>query len=181
VWKFCARKPRNFCCVCAVVLCRKFGVEVRDFGSSWRDGVAFSALIHGLRPELVDMSVLDQKSPRVNLERAFSIAEEHLGIPRLLDVEGMKCDAVVIPAHWHHSLIYIRVVKQLNNFFNRINYAINFFNHALITVLMHILFVIFFNLFMFYLQVDVIGPLLLNTSLLLVLITVLIRLITVTD
>jgi len=59
------------------------------------------------------MSVLDQKSPRVNLERAFSIAEEHLGIPRLLDVEGMKCDAVVIPAHWHHSLIYIRVVKQL--------------------------------------------------------------------
>jgi len=46
---------------------------------------------------------------------------------------------------------------------------------------MHVLFVIFFNLFMFYLQVDVIGPLLLNTSLLLVLITVLIRLITVTD
>ena len=180
MWKFCARKPRNFCSVCAVVLCRKFGVEVRDFGSSWRDGVAFSALIHGLRPELVDMSVLDQKSPRVNLERAFSIAEEHLGIPRLLDVEGMKCDAVVIPAHWHHSLIYIRVVKQLI-FLIALIMRLIFFNHALITVLMHILFVIFFNLFMFYLQVDVIGPLLLNTSLLLVLITVLIRLITVTD
>ena len=33
------------------------------------------------------------------------------------------------------------------NFFNHVNHAINFFNHALITVLMHIMFVIFFNLF----------------------------------
>jgi len=34
---------------------------------------------------------------------------------------------------------------------------------------MHILFVIFFNLFVFHLQIDVVSPLLLNTSLLLVL------------
>ena len=76
--------------ICVVFLCRKFGVQVRDFGSSWRDGIAFSALIHGLRPELVDMSVLAQNSPRDNLEHAFAIAEEHLGISRLLDVEGMN-------------------------------------------------------------------------------------------
>jgi len=76
-------------------MCRRFGVEVRDFGSSWRDGVAFSALIHGLRPQLVDMSTVAQNSSRANLERAFSAAEEHLGIPRLLDVEGrmvIACD-----------------------------------------------------------------------------------------
>jgi len=36
---------------------------------------------------------------------------------------------------------------------------------------MHILFVTFFNLFVFYLQVDVAGPLLLNISLLLILTT----------
>jgi len=36
---------------------------------------------------------------------------------------------------------------------------------------MHILFVTFYNLFVFHLQVDIIGPLLLNTSLLLVLTT----------
>jgi len=77
--------------VYCTISCRKFGVEVRDFGSSWRDGVAFNALIHGLQPELVDMSVLTQKSPRDNLEHAFTTAEQHLGIPRLLDVEGMKC------------------------------------------------------------------------------------------
>jgi len=36
---------------------------------------------------------------------------------------------------------------------------------------MHFLFVTFFNLFVFYLQVDTVGPLLLNTSLLLLLTT----------
>ena len=60
---------------------------------------------------------------------------------------------------------------QAINFFNHINRTINFFIRALITVLTHILFVTFFNLFVFHLQVDVVGPLLLNASLLLVLTT----------
>ena len=53
------------------------------------------------------------------------------------------------------------------NFFNRINWMNNFFNRVLIAVLMHILFVAFFNLFVFHLQVslDIVGPLLLNASL----------------
>jgi len=51
------------------------------------------------------------------------------------------------------------------------NCEINFFNRALIAVLMHILFVTFSSLFVFRLQVDVVGPLLLNASLLLVLMT----------
>ena len=36
---------------------------------------------------------------------------------------------------------------------------------------MHILFVTFFNLFVFHLHIDIVGPLLLNASLLLVLMT----------
>ena len=42
---------------------------------------------------------------------------------------------------------------------------------SLVTVLTHILFVAFFSLFVFHLQLDVVGPLLLNASLLLVLAT----------
>ena len=42
---------------------------------------------------------------------------------------------------------------------------------SLVTVLTHILFVAFFSLFVFHLQLDVVGPLLLNASLLLVLTT----------
>ena len=52
-------------------------------------------------------------------------------------------------------------VNRAINFFNR---TINFSNHALIAVLTHILFVTFFNLFVFHLQVDVVGLLLLNTG-----------------
>ena len=72
------------------VVCRRYGIEVRNFGSSWRDGAAFTALVHGLRPDLVDMSsvLIHRTSRSAILERAFSIAERHLGIPRLLDVAG---------------------------------------------------------------------------------------------
>jgi len=63
---------------------------VKDFGRSWRDGYAFNALNHRIRPELVDMSRLAQQPNRVNLENAFSTAETHLGIPRLLDPEGFR-------------------------------------------------------------------------------------------
>jgi len=62
---------------------------VKDFGRSWRDGVAFNAMIYNLNPELVDLSELACNPARVNLENAFSTAETHLGIPRLLDPEGM--------------------------------------------------------------------------------------------
>ena len=57
---------------------------------------------------------------------------------------------------------------EMIKFFNRLIARlifINFFNHALITVSMHILFVTFFNLFVSHLQVDVVSPLLLNASL----------------
>ena len=42
---------------------------------------------------------------------------------------------------------------------------------TILTQIMHILFVTFFNLFVFHLHVDVVGPLLWNSSLLLVLTT----------
>ena len=46
-----------------------------------------------------------------------------------------------------------------------------FLNHVLITVSTHTVFVTFLDLFVFHLQVDVVGPSLLNASLLLVLTT----------
>ena len=70
------------------VVSRNYGIEVKDFGRSWRDGHAFNAMIHGIRPELVDMSSLSQNSNASNLENAFSMAETHLGIPRLIDPVG---------------------------------------------------------------------------------------------
>ena len=59
-----------------------------------------------------------------------------------------------------------RAVKWLISLITLITWLI-YFNRALIVVLSHTLFVTFFNLFVFHLQVDVVSPLLLNASLLL--------------
>ena len=61
---------------------------MKDFAKSWRDGVAFNAMIHNIRPDLVDMDIIRKQTAKVNLEHAFSTAEDHLGIARLLDPEG---------------------------------------------------------------------------------------------
>lgn len=70
------------------VFLRNHGLEVKDFGASWRSGVAFQSVVYAIRPDLVDMEVVRRRSNRENLEEAFSIAENELGIPRLLDPEG---------------------------------------------------------------------------------------------
>ncbi|VDM24643.1 unnamed protein product [Hydatigera taeniaeformis] len=66
----------------------KFNIDIKDFGPSWRDGVAFNAIVHSIDPKLVDMRDVEKGSNRENLHRAFTVAEEKLGIPKILDPEG---------------------------------------------------------------------------------------------
>ncbi|KAI8341476.1 calponin homology domain-containing protein [Chlamydoabsidia padenii] len=66
-------------------------VDVRDFTYSWTDGLAFCALIHRHRPDLLDFDALDKTDRHGNTALAFNVAEQHLGIPQLLDVEDV-CD-----------------------------------------------------------------------------------------
>jgi hypothetical protein len=64
-------------------------VNVENFTTSWVDGLAFCALIHRHRPDLLDFDSLSKNNSRQNLELAFDIAEKQLGIARLLDVEDI--------------------------------------------------------------------------------------------
>merc|ERR1712000_694248 len=64
------------------------GVSVTNFHYSWADGLAFCALIHAHRPELIPFDSLESKNKEKNIELAFSTATK-LGIPQLLDVEDM--------------------------------------------------------------------------------------------
>ncbi|RWS10034.1 Alpha-actinin: sarcomeric-like protein, partial [Dinothrombium tinctorium] len=64
-------------------------VNVQNFHMSWKDGLAFCALIHRHRPDLLDYGKLSKDHPLDNLNLAFDIAEKHLNIPRMLDAEDM--------------------------------------------------------------------------------------------
>ncbi|KAH9851694.1 actinin-like protein [Lenzites betulinus] len=66
-------------------------VDVQDFSLSWSDGLALCALIHCHRPDLIDYDKLDKEDRHGNTRLAFQIAEEHLGIPQLLEVADL-CD-----------------------------------------------------------------------------------------
>ncbi|KAI0629735.1 actinin-like protein [Trametes polyzona] len=66
-------------------------VDVQDFSLSWSDGLALCALIHCHRPDLIDYDKLDKSDRHGNTRLAFQIAQDHLGIPQLLEVADL-CD-----------------------------------------------------------------------------------------
>ncbi|XP_058882580.1 alpha-actinin-4 isoform X1 [Acipenser ruthenus] len=64
-------------------------VNVQNFHISWKDGLAFNALIHRHRPELIDYDKLRKDDPITNLNNAFEVAEKYLDIPKMLDAEDI--------------------------------------------------------------------------------------------
>ncbi|XP_065166739.1 dystonin isoform X7 [Atheta coriaria] len=65
------------------------GVRVNDFTKSWQDGLAFTAIIHRNRPDLIDWRQARQQHARQRMETAFYLAEKEYGVTRLLDPEDV--------------------------------------------------------------------------------------------
>jgi len=63
------------------------GIHVNDFTKSWTNGLAFLAILHRHRPDLIDMTKARKRPSRENLKLAFDIAENVFGVTRLLDQE----------------------------------------------------------------------------------------------
>ncbi|XP_042319568.1 plectin isoform X4 [Sceloporus undulatus] len=65
------------------------GMRCDNFTTSWRDGRLFNAIIHRHKPMLIDMNKVYRQTNVENLEQAFSVAEQDLGVTRLLDPEDV--------------------------------------------------------------------------------------------
>ncbi|CEO96158.1 unnamed protein product (mitochondrion) [Plasmodiophora brassicae] len=86
-------------------------MDLQNFSSDWKSGLAFCALIHRHRPDLLSYDdALASNDAAANLELAFSVAEKHLDIPRLLDVD----DIVAVPRPDERS-----VMTYVAEFFHR--------------------------------------------------------------
>jgi len=70
--------------------CEAYGVEVVNFTTSWKDGLAFCALIHSYFPKALDFNACKTKAPKDRLAIAFDAAGNQ-GVPPLLDPEDV-CD-----------------------------------------------------------------------------------------
>ena len=67
-------------------------VNIRNFTTSWRDGLAFNAIIHKHRQDLIQYERLSKSNAMYNLNNAFEVAEKELGIVKLLDVEDVNME-----------------------------------------------------------------------------------------
>lgn len=74
---------------CRLVTDGYANVNIVNMSTSWRSGLGFCAIIHKFRPELILFDALDPDDAFANNELAFTTAEQHLGIPALLDPQDM--------------------------------------------------------------------------------------------
>ncbi|CAG11742.1 unnamed protein product, partial [Tetraodon nigroviridis] len=64
------------------------GVKVTNFSTSWRNGLAFCAILHHFHPEKIDFETLEAHDIKLNNKKAFD-AFEALGVSRLLEPADM--------------------------------------------------------------------------------------------
>ncbi|XP_067006854.2 EH domain-binding protein 1 [Anabrus simplex] len=70
------------------------GVKVTNLTTSWRNGMAFCAVVHHFRPDLIEFDSLSAYDVRGNCKKAFD-AGEALGIPRVIEPADM--DVLAVP------------------------------------------------------------------------------------
>ena len=67
-------------------------MNIRNFTTSWRDGLAFNAIIHKHRPDLIQYDKLSKSNAMYNLNNSFDVADKEFGLVKLLDAEDVHVE-----------------------------------------------------------------------------------------
>ncbi|XP_076263621.1 EH domain-binding protein 1-like isoform X1 [Rhynchophorus ferrugineus] len=111
------------------------GVKVTNLTTSWRNGMAFCALIHHFHPELIDFDSLSPHDIKLNCKTAFE-AGEQLGIPKVIEPSDMHMlavpDKLAVMTYLHqlraHFTGHQLEVQQIGRTADESNYVIGKFN-----------------------------------------------------
>ncbi|XP_073514470.1 EH domain-binding protein 1-like protein 1 isoform X2 [Phyllobates terribilis] len=88
------------------------GVRVNNFTTSWRNGLAFCAILHHFHPENINYDILDPLNVKENNKKAYD-GFAALGIPPLLSPSDMLLRAVP------DKLIILTYICQIQSHFTR--------------------------------------------------------------
>ncbi|CAM4646582.1 unnamed protein product [Leuciscus chuanchicus] len=69
------------------------GVKITNFTTSWRNGLAFCALLHHFRPDFIDYKALNPQDIKENNKKAYDVFAS-MGISRLLEPSDMVLLAI---------------------------------------------------------------------------------------
>ncbi|KAK9876845.1 hypothetical protein WA026_015080 [Henosepilachna vigintioctopunctata] len=111
------------------------GVKVTNLTTSWRNGMAFCALIHHFEPKLIDLESLTPHDVKGNCKKAFD-AGDKLGIPRVIEPTDMHMlavpDKLAVMTYLHQLRAHFTgqqmEVQQIGKTSEESNYIIGKFN-----------------------------------------------------
>ncbi|XP_067117630.1 uncharacterized protein ehbp1l1a isoform X3 [Osmerus mordax] len=86
------------------------GVKITNFSTSWRNGLAFCAILHHFHPDKIDFEMLDPYDIKRNNKKAFDGFAE-VGISRLMEPSDMVLLAVP------DRLIVMTYLNQIRTYF----------------------------------------------------------------
>eukprot|EP01102_Stenamoeba_stenopodia_P022637 TRINITY_DN951_c0_g1_i1.p1 TRINITY_DN951_c0_g1~~TRINITY_DN951_c0_g1_i1.p1 ORF type:complete len:947 (-),score=412.22 TRINITY_DN951_c0_g1_i1:93-2933(-) len=86
------------------------GVEVTNFIRSWQDGLAYCALLHSYRPDLIDFKSLKKENKEYNINLAFDVARK-LNIEQLLDPEDFALEKLSMMTYLSQAYLTLKKLE----------------------------------------------------------------------
>jgi len=88
------------------------GFKIEDLTKSFHNGMAFLALIHKMRPNLVNYEALDASDKTGNLELALTLGEKYLGIEKYVTAADIlklnEISMIVYLSDWYHGIFLLQ-------------------------------------------------------------------------